>query len=92
MKVLLRDYLKELDYQEWKRRPEGGRNVPSLAELAKAVKVSRATINRLAFNQVLFINMAVVDGIVDELRRRGFEPKITDLLSLDNGHESEAPQ
>ena len=76
IKITVREHLKELEAQEG--RKVAGRTVPSIPDLAAAVGVTRATIYNLDKSKSL--NLDLLDRIVVELRRRGFNTNLEDVL------------
>lgn len=84
MKIVIKDYLKRLEYEELQRPAAERRRVPSLRELAEAVPLSRMAMYRLVGGQTKFINRDVIESVAKHLRSLGFEPKTTDLIRLDS--------
>ena len=80
MKIILKHYLERLDYdQEFK--PEDERlKVPSVAELAKDIEVTRAHLYKLMNNEAKVLNMKHAERILRSMRRRGFPMEVGDLL------------
>lgn len=76
IKITVKEHLKELEAQEGRRL--GGRQVPSIPDLAKAVGVTRATIYN--FEKVRNLNLELLDKIIVELRGRGFDTNLEDVL------------
>lgn len=81
MYVRLGAYLEELEAIE-RAKPEGQRRkVPTMKELARAAGISPVSLSRLVRGQVNSLNFSIGTGILDELRRRGFDADVGDILS-----------
>jgi DNA-binding phage protein len=54
--------------------------VPTVAELAGEVGVSKQHLYKLLNNDTTVLNLTHADGILKALRQRGFPAKVDDLL------------
>lgn len=87
--VTVREYLDRLAAAEGQKHPHRRRDVPTISALADAAGVSRTTIYNLP--HVGAVNLAILDAILKELQRRGFETTLTDLLTVyEDENETEA--
>lgn len=79
--VTLQQYLSRLEMLE-AARPDGSerRKVPSLPELAEAAGISRQAMYNIASHEVRRVNLDILGSVLGELRLRGFEVSISDLL------------
>jgi DNA-binding Xre family transcriptional regulator len=78
--LTLGDYLKKLEGIESDKPPAQRRPVPSVAELAEAAEVHRATMYNMVNGQVKLVNLESLSAVFNELRDRGFEVDVSDLL------------
>ena len=67
---------------EKKANPSDKRDVPSIPELAKAAGVSRGAMYNLVTGRVKHVNIELLTAVANELRRRGFEVQVDDLLGV----------
>ena len=74
--VTLKPYLANLESR--------GYNVPSLSQLARDVGCDFATVSRIANNHVTRLNIKILDAIIIELRQRGFNTGLDDLLIFES--------
>jgi DNA-binding Xre family transcriptional regulator len=74
-------YLKKLEAEEAAKPPRDRREVPSVADLAEAAGVSRGAMYNLVNGQVKLVNLDLLSSIINELRQRGFDAYINDLLT-----------
>jgi DNA-binding Xre family transcriptional regulator len=79
IRVTLKEHLQQLEASEAVKHPSQRRDVPSIPELAEAAGVTRATLYNLP--SVQSVNLKLLDRIIDELNRQGFETELTDLLT-----------
>ena len=70
----------QLNGIEAAKLPSQRRDVPSLTELAKITGIHRVTLTNLANNRIKLVKLATLSAVLNELRRRGFDCTITDLL------------
>lgn len=81
MYISLRSYLESLKAIE-SAKPEGKRkHVPSVSELAKGVGMHDVSLSRIANNKVSQLALDTGDKIITEMRRRGFQMQVQDLLT-----------
>jgi len=78
MKFIIKEYLERL-------RATGllypsGRVVPSLSELAHASGITDQTISRYANNHMKRPDIDVLNALIAELRRRGFDTQLSDIV------------
>lgn len=81
MAVLIRltEYLDELKEQEAAK--EGIRlQVPTLTDLSADVGVHYVTMNRIAKNRVIKLDITTVDKVIKTMRSRGFDMDLTDFM------------
>jgi hypothetical protein len=88
VRVALDHYLASLEASETAKLPEKRRQVPSVAELAKAAGINRATLYNLIGNKTRSVNLDVLGAVVSELRQRGFEVDISDVIRIYPSHET----
>ncbi|MGB0389796.1 MAG: hypothetical protein ACPGWR_33665 [Ardenticatenaceae bacterium] len=81
IRVVLNEYLKQLNGVEAAKLPSQRRTVPTLSELAKITGQHRVTLTNLANNNIKLLNLATLSIVLNELRRRGFETSVSDLLT-----------
>ena len=73
-------YLKKLDAIERAKPESERRSIPSLRELADATNSNRSTLSRLYRGDIVTFNIRLAGAIIREMRRRGFDMQITDLI------------
>lgn len=78
--INLKPFLSGLELNEKARPPEQRRPVPTLTELAAIVGMHRTPFYRIANNRIAKLDLDTLAGIIAELRRRGFEVEISDML------------
>lgn len=81
--VTLKPYLANLESR--------GYNVPSLSQLARGVGCDFATVSRIANNHVTRLNIKILDAIIIELRQRGFNTRLNDLLIFEYPASNHSP-
>lgn len=79
--VTLNSYLDRLAEGESSKPKEDRRPIPSISELARIVQIDRTGLGRIANNQVGCINHKVLSLVISELRRRGFNTQLGDIMS-----------
>lgn len=79
--VNLESYLSKLKALESTKSKEERRPVPSLSELAACIGMHQTTINRIANNAISNLNLETADKIITEMRQRGFQMDVSDLLA-----------
>ncbi len=81
MYVTLKGYLAGLKDLE-KLRAEGEqRDVPSLTDLARAAGIHPMTISRWVGGGIQATNHETIAAIIAEMRRRGFNTEVSDILA-----------
>ncbi|MBA3531045.1 MAG: hypothetical protein H0T73_03880 [Ardenticatenales bacterium] len=80
--IRLGDYLKRLEGQEADKLPSERRKIPSVAELADATGVHRATMYNLLASNVKNANLTLLSAVVNDLKRRGFNPQLEDVFAM----------
>ena len=83
VQVVLKEYLMRLKVAQYDSPKSIRRQVPTLIDLAKAAGVTRQTMSRFVNNETLGINREILTSIILELRRYGFDPKVGDLLVIE---------
>lgn len=73
--------LSRLETEELGKPPGKRREIPSIPELAKAAKVHRVTMYNLVKGNVKQVSLELLSSIMSELRKRGFEVQVADLLA-----------
>lgn len=76
----LKKHLADLEAAEYAKPPTQRRAVPSMAELAAAVGVSRQGIYTFAKEDSQLVNLKTLSAVISELRRQGFPTDVKDLL------------
>jgi hypothetical protein len=80
--IALKHYLDTLRFEEQFKAADERRLVPTVAELAGEVGVSKQHLYKLLNNDTTVLNLTHVDGILKALRQRGFPTKVDDLLEF----------
>lgn len=83
MYVTLSSYLRRLRAIERRKPEEERRAVPSMKKLAHAVGVHPSLISRMVYGHTRSLNIDVCASIISEMRRRGFQTEITDILKFE---------
>jgi DNA-binding Xre family transcriptional regulator len=78
--INLKPFLSSLELEEKAQQPDQRRAVPTLTELAEIVGMHRTPFYRIANNRVSKLDLDTLAGIIAELRRRGFDVDISDML------------
>jgi DNA-binding Xre family transcriptional regulator len=91
--VTLKDCLRRLELIELGKPAHERRPVPNVTELADAAGVSRNAMSNLVNNNRQRIDLSILEGVVQELRRRGFEVDVADLFAIrqNGGRGKEEP-
>lgn len=85
MYVKLSGYLEGLENLE-RSKPEGQRrDVPSMKELAEAAGIHPVTMSKLVTGKINSLNFGTGAAIIGELRRRGFNTDVADILAYRPG-------
>lgn len=94
LRVTLRDYLTRLEAAETVKLPSQRHKIPTIAELAHAAGVTRQALYNIAEGRVKMVNLETLGSVLSELRQRGFDTEVSDLLTayrveeLPSDHES----
>lgn len=79
--VKLGPYLETLENEE-RLRPEAmRREVPTMKELAQAAGITPVSLSRLVRGKIKSLNFDTGAAIIAELRRRGFDTDVDDILA-----------
>lgn len=81
----MKSLLERLEAEERQRSEGERRDVPNLSELARATGVSREMMSQIANNQVKLLNLRTMHNIIGELRCRGFEVDVEDIVAYYDG-------
>jgi DNA-binding Xre family transcriptional regulator len=82
VRITLKDYLIRLQAADLDKPESVRRKVPTLNELASAIGISRESMSRFANNHRRRIDLDFFVTIADELEKCGWEPQISDFLTL----------
>ena len=80
MYVNLKGYLSKLRAIERSKPKDQQRIVPSLSEIARSIDMHQTSLSRLANNQVNQLSLETGAKIISEMRERGFDMQVGDLL------------
>ncbi len=80
--VTLGAYLSYIKSEELAKAESQRRSVPTIGELAEAAGVHRVTMQNLVTGDMKRINFETLTAVLNELRRRGFNPKVSDILLI----------
>jgi DNA-binding Xre family transcriptional regulator len=80
IRVTLNEHLRHLAGIEAVKLPSQQRRVPTLTELAESIGVHRVTVTNLANNRARHLNLDTMNAVLNELRRRGFNSNLSDIL------------
>lgn len=83
--VRLVPYLQELALIEQTKPLALQRPVPTLGELAKIAGLSKNAMSNLTTGKTRSLNLDLACTIIDEIRRRGFDMDLTDLVAYQPG-------
>ncbi len=85
--VKLGDYIKKLKATE-KRKPQEKRlSVPTFKQLSEVAGISASNLSHIANGHVRSLNLDIAASIITEMRRRGFDTEITDILKFEMPEE-----
>ena len=79
--LALGSYFQKIRSKEYRRPILERRKIPTYTELARIAGVSQSTVSRMARGDVDFLNLPVCHAIISEMRRRGFDIDIHDILT-----------
>ncbi len=82
MYVKLDSYLRELRAVERRLPKEQRRDVPTMAELAKSVGISKRWMSDLVRGRAKSLTLELGGAILTEMHRRGFRMEPNDLLGF----------
>lgn len=80
IQLAIEPLLSRLETDELKKPPSQRREVPNIPALAVVAGVHRATMHNLVKGKVKQVNLEILSAIFNELRHRGFDVKVSDLL------------
>ena len=79
--VTLGDYLRRLELTELNKPKAHQRDIPTITDLADAVGISRVAMSNLANDNMKLVNLRTLSAVLSELRRRGFDTELGDLMA-----------
>ncbi len=80
--VTLGAYLAYIKSEELTKAESQRRDVPTIGELAEAAGVHRVTMQHLVTGDIKRVNFETLSAVLNELRRRGFDPKESDIVLI----------
>lgn len=80
MYINLEAYLSQLKALESTRPADQRRRVPTVTELAAVAGVHQTTMSRIAGNRIRQFNLDIGDAVISEMRRRGFDTDVNDII------------
>lgn len=80
MYVVFKSYLSKLKEQESTKPKDIRRKVPTVKQIAKSIGRHQTTVNRIASNEVKCLNLETGGRIIKEMRKRGFDMALSDLV------------
>ncbi len=75
-------YLRQLEADEYMKPVDQQRTIPSLAELARVTGFASSSIARMARGDIAYLNLELCYAVLTEMRRRGFDIQITDIIDF----------
>lgn len=87
IRISLDNCLADLEAAETKKPPTQRRHVPTVAELSKAVGITRATLYKMMNGTTRKVSLDILASLLVELQTRGFEVECSDLIK---GYKTEA--
>ena len=78
--INLKSYLANLERNEMAKPESERQSIPTLTELADIAGIHRVPFTRIANGRIKLLNLEVVDSVIEEMRRRGFNMDITDFI------------
>ena len=78
--VNLKSHLDRLKAIETLKTEGAKREVPSMDQLSRLVGIHRGTLNRIANNHTKAIRFELLNSIIEELQKLGFETDVKDIL------------
>lgn len=88
MYITLSSYLQELRAKESSKPEEERLDVPMMKTLAEVAGVTPSTLSFIAKGRTKSFNLSTFASIIGEMRRRGFNTQITDILKFEMPGES----
>ena len=80
IQLAIEPLLKRLEAEEALKPASQRREVPNIPALAAVAGVHRGTMFNIVKGNVKQVNLEILSVIFNELRRRGFDVKVSDLL------------
>jgi len=81
MFIRLEAYLAELKAEEANKPPGQQRMIPTVADLARAIGMSHQGLSNIVKNDVKQLSLETGAKIIAEMRRRGFDMDVHDLIA-----------
>lgn len=78
--ITLNSYLDRLSEVESTKPKDDRRSIPSISELARIAGIGRSGLTRISNNQIGNLNRKVLAKVISELRHRGFDTQVSDIL------------
>ena len=88
MYVTLSSYLRGLRAEESRKPEEERLSVPTMTTLAKVAGITQGSLSSIVTRRTKSLNLDVAASIIGEMRRRGFNTQITDILKFEMPGES----
>lgn len=88
MYVTLPSYLRRLRAEESGKPEEERLSVPTMTTLAKVAGITQGSLSSIVTRRTKSLNLDVAASIIGEMRRRGFNTQITDILKFEMPGES----
>ncbi len=86
MRIILKSYLHDL------KSKEGGEKVPTIRDLAKSIGMEENTLFNISNNRIKQLSLETSEKIISEMRRRGFNMQVSDLLMYQDDSISQSVQ
>lgn len=80
MKVKLKAYLAQIEYDESFKPKDQRREIPTIIKLSEEVGVTRSQVHRILAGNVQALKLDLADRIIAAMRKRGFPMDVGDLL------------
>lgn len=90
IQLALEPLLSRLETEELQKPPTQRREVPNIPALAAIAGVHRVTMYNLVKGHVKQVNLELLTAVFNELRRRGFNVQVSDLLTAYPANPAEA--
>lgn len=85
LKLVLKDYLRRIELLELGKKESERRPIPTIKELSESIGMSRTAISETMRGKRKNVNLKVLGGIIIELRHRGFDTQLDDVLVFEEG-------